>query len=62
MELETLARVMGEGDSAAGPRVPKYVVLSDQIVSQIEAGTLKPGQRLPGEADLAAQLPASLII
>jgi GntR family transcriptional regulator len=60
VELDRLARAMGEENVAGGPRVPKYVVLSDQIIGEIEAGNLKPGERLPGEADMAAQLPASL--
>jgi GntR family transcriptional regulator len=60
LELERLAQVMDDGSLKGGPRVPKYVVLSDQIVDEIEAGNLKPGERLPGEADMAAKLPASL--
>jgi len=51
---------MGDETADDGPRVPKYVVLSDQIVGEIEAGSLQPGERLPGEADMAAALPASL--
>jgi len=54
---------MGEQCAADGPggsKIPKYVVLSDQIVANIEAGNLKSGERLPGEADLAAVLPVSL--
>lgn len=41
-------------------RVPKYLLLSDSIARAVEAGELMPGERLPGEAELAAQLPASL--
>jgi len=51
---------MGDEAVADGPRVPKYVVLSDQIVGEIEAGNLQPGEQLPGEAEMAAVLPASL--
>ncbi len=60
LELDRLARIMDEGTALEGPRVPKYVLLSDQIVEDIEAGSLLPGQQLPGEADMAACLPASL--
>ena len=60
LELEKLAQVMGEGGAEGAPRVPKYVVLSDQIISDIESGNLASGQQLPGEAEMAAALPASL--
>ena len=60
MKLDRLAKVMDEGSASGAARVPKYIILSDQIVDEIEAGNLKPGERLPGEADMAARLPASL--
>ncbi len=60
MELDRLAKTLGEESAIGETRVPKYVVLSDQIIGEIEAGNLRPGERLPGEADMAAVLPASL--
>ena len=44
----------GRGDG------PKYLQLSQAIADAIDAGELKPGERLPGEADLTARLPYSL--
>jgi DNA-binding GntR family transcriptional regulator len=37
------------------PRGPHlvYMLIADDIAAQIERGELTPGQRLPGEADLA---------
>jgi len=42
-----------------GP-APKYLQLSQAISDAIDAGELKPGERLPGEANLTARLPYSL--
>jgi len=60
LQLDRLAKVLGEESATGEMRVPKYVVLSDQIIGEIEAGNLLPGERLPGEAEMAAALPASL--
>jgi len=60
MNLSGLAeKLQGSGHRGA-PRVPKYILLSDGIVSAVDAGDLQPGEQLPGEHDLAAALPASL--
>jgi GntR family transcriptional regulator len=36
-----------------------YMLIADDIAAQIERGELVPGQRLPGEADLAAEYGAA---
>ncbi len=36
-----------------------YMLIADDIAGQIERGELRPGQRLPGEADLAAHYGAA---
>ncbi len=43
------------------PRGPElvYMQIADDIAGQIERGELQPGQRLPGEADLAVQYGAA---
>jgi GntR family transcriptional regulator len=43
------------------PRGPHlvYMLIADDIAGQIERGELAPGQRLPGEADLAAHYGAA---
>jgi len=60
VQLKRLARELGEDIVGSDIRVPKYVLLANQIIDEIETGNLKPGQQLPGEADMAAALPASL--
>lgn len=42
-------------------RRPLYVQIADQLVEAIEAGRLKPGDRLPAMRDLAAQLDCALV-
>jgi GntR family transcriptional regulator len=43
------------------PRGPHlvYMLIADDIAGQIERGELLPGQRLPGEADLATHYGAA---
>jgi DNA-binding GntR family transcriptional regulator len=43
------------------PRGPHlvYMLIADDIAAQISRGELVPGQRLPGEADLAAHYGAA---
>lgn len=60
MELSRLAEALSEGAEDGRPRVPKYLRLSDGIAGAVESGELKPGDRLPGETELAEALPASL--
>lgn len=58
MQLSRIAADMtGSGvlDSA-----PKYLRLSNAILNLIEAGEMRPGDRLPPEGALAGALPASL--
>lgn len=40
-------------------RAPRYRVIYDDIVSQIQSGLLSPGTRLPGENDLARKYAVS---
>lgn len=40
-------------------RAPRYRVIYDDIVSQIQSGSLSPGTRLPGENDLARKYSVS---
>lgn len=42
------------------PRGPKYQVLCTAIIDAISRGDWKPGERLPTEAELSAELPFSL--
>ncbi len=44
----------------ADPGTPKHVSLSAGLVQAIESGLLKPGQKLPTEAELADALPLSV--
>ena len=63
LELSRLVQALSEDTGGYGrnrPRVPKYLRLSDCIAGAVEAGELKPGERLPGESELAEALPASL--
>jgi GntR family transcriptional regulator len=60
LELSRLAEALSEGVGDGRPRVPKYLRLSDGIAGAVESGELKPGDRLPGETELAEALPASL--
>jgi len=60
LELIRLAETLSDTNGPEAARVPKYLLLSDSIARAVEAGELVPGERLPGEAELAAQLPASL--
>ena len=56
LELSRLAQVLSEnagGSNRDRPRMPKYLRLSDCIAGAVEAGELKPGERLPGESELA---------
>jgi len=60
MEITKLADEMAVDAAPGAPRVPKYLRLSDGIMWAIEAGELKTGDRLPGEAELTEVLPFSL--
>ena len=44
----------GRGSTRTG-RTSFYVMIADDIAGQIERGELVPGQRLPGEQDLARE-------
>ena len=64
MRLQRLANALNNGEESGyisgQGRVPKYLRLSEEIVHAIDAGELRTGDRLPGESELAAHLPASL--
>ena len=58
MQLSRIAADMtGSGISGSAP---KYLRLSNAILNLIEAGEMRPGDRLPPEGALAGALPASL--
>ena len=59
-ELKHLANMMSEEKDSHTRRQPKYIQLADHISHMIEVGEWKPGDRLPSEAEMAKQLPASL--
>ncbi len=50
-----------DGGPRFDPRGPHlvYMLIADDIAAQIDRGELVPGQRLPGEADLAAHYGAA---
>ena len=54
--LRALASALGNDRRGA----PKYVVLYENLVAAIEAGTWKPGERLPAEAEIARRVSLSL--
>ena len=60
MELSKLADTLNMEDMPGARRVPKYQLLSDGIMQTIESGELQPGDRLPGESEMAQELPFSL--
>ncbi|MAH85138.1 MAG: hypothetical protein CBB68_12900 [Rhodospirillaceae bacterium TMED8] len=60
MYLSRLAHALTDSAFGEGVRVPKYIRLSSEIANAIEAGEFRAGERLPGESELAAYLPASL--
>ncbi|MDD9878377.1 MAG: GntR family transcriptional regulator [Magnetovibrio sp.] len=60
MELARLAGALSGARETGGVRVPKYQLLSDGIMQAIESGELQPGDRLPGESEMAERLPFSL--
>lgn len=47
-------------DPDAGGPGYLYVAVADHIAARIEAGDLRPGARLPGERDLAAEYGVAL--
>lgn len=60
MQLSRIADDMSVGDVMDAGRVPKYLRLSNAILGLIEAGEIRPGDKLPPEGVLAGALPASL--
>ena len=60
MRLTRLAEALNHGEDVGHARVPKYLRLSEEIAHAIDAGELRAGERLPGESELADNLPASL--
>ena len=47
-------------DPGAGPPGYLYMAVAGHIAAKIEAGELRPGARLPGERDLAAEYHSAL--
>jgi DNA-binding GntR family transcriptional regulator len=47
-------------DPGAGPPGYLYMAVADHIAARIDAGELRPGARLPGERDLAAEYACAL--
>ncbi len=60
MQLSRIADDMSGGDVVSAGRIPKYLRLSNAILNLIEAGEIRPGDKLPPEDALAGALPASL--
>ena len=64
MRQQRLANALNNGEESGyisgQGRVPRCLRLSEEIVHAIDAGELLTGDQLPGEAELAAHLPASL--
>jgi len=60
MQLSRIADDMTGGEVVNGAKLPKYLRLSNAILNLIEAGEIRPGDKLPPEGTLAGALPASL--
>lgn len=60
MQLSRIADDMSVEEMVNAGRVPKYLRLSNAILNLIEAGEMRPGDKLPPEGALAGALPASL--
>lgn len=50
----------GGGAEAGLKPLPKHALIADKILGRIESGEWKPGDQLPSEAKLSAELSASL--
>ena len=60
MHLARIADDLSGGEAVATARLPKYLRIANAILDLIEAGEMRPGDRLPPEGALAGALPASL--
>jgi DNA-binding GntR family transcriptional regulator len=60
MQLSRIADGMTGGGALNQVKLPKYLRLSNAILNLIEAGEMRPGDKLPPEGTLAGALPASL--
>jgi len=60
MHLARIADDMSGGEVVSSTRLPKYLRIANAILNLIEAGEIRPGDRLPPEGALAGALPASL--
>jgi len=58
ISVNALARLLRTGRSRAGD--PKYLQVIDAFTEAIRRGDIKPGERIPAESALCAQLPVSL--
>lgn len=60
MQLSRIADDMTGSGVSSSAKLPKYLRLSNAILNLIEAGEMRPGDKLPPEGTLAGALPASL--
>lgn len=60
MQLSRIADDMIGSEVVSTAKLPKYLRLSNAILNLIEAGEMRPGDKLPPEGTLAGALPASL--
>ena len=60
MQLSRIAEDMIGSEVLNQTKLPKYLRLSNAILDRIEAGEMRPGDKLPPEGALAGALPASL--
>ncbi len=60
MQLSRIADDMTGGEVLSETKLPKYLRLSNAILKLIEAGEIRPGDKLPPEGTLAGALPARL--
>ena len=58
--LKRLAERVAQARNLEDRAAPKYRTLHEVLLEAIEAGTWKPGERLPSEADIVDALPFSL--
>ena len=60
MHLARIADDLTGGEAVSTARLPKYLRIANAILDRIEAGEMRPGDRLPPEGALVGALPASL--
>ena len=60
MQLSRIADDMTGGGVLNQAKLPKYLRLSNAILNLIEAGEMRPGDKLPPECTLPARFPPVL--